>query len=172
MSRQRPVRIDPADVQRAYDGSDAALTRRVLRALEAAGPEGVLAALLFRAQKASTRAKCYRGSIGHGGPRYRDLAYARKGEALDKLCRHLLAQCPSLRWGWGYDPEQPYADWVLYVDLPGYGQVSFHSPDPGVGPDYPGEWDGSGQSEGRILDFCEAVLTRRSQAGPLVDPAA
>ena len=47
-------------------------------------------------------------------------------------------------WSCGGDgvyrrPRPPM--WVLYLDLP-TGQVSFHAPARGPGPDYPGEWDG------------------------------
>jgi hypothetical protein len=43
----------------AYEGSDAVLTRRTLRDLEGKGHHGRIAAALFRAQKASSRAKRY-----------------------------------------------------------------------------------------------------------------
>lgn len=153
--------IAPADVDAAFYGSDAALTRRVLHAVEEAGEAGWLGACLFRAQKSSTRAKCYRGGLGRRGPRYRDLAYTRKEEAITLLCDEL--QTSTHPWGWARDPGQPFAPWVLYIDLPD-GQVSFHALERGRGPDYPEEWDQSHASEQRILAFCRRALA--SDAAP------
>ncbi len=53
---RRPIRP-------AYYGADAAFTRKVLKQLEQLGYEGQVAALLFRIQKASSRAKRYRGDF-------------------------------------------------------------------------------------------------------------
>ena len=52
--------------------------------------------------------------------------------------------------------------WVVYIDIP-QGQVSFHSPDRYIGPDYMGEWDGSHMSEERILSYCDRVLSSTSE---------
>ena len=48
------------------------------------------------------------------------------------------------------------ASWVLYVELPA-GQVSFHSPTRGTGPDYTRDWDQQHASEERIIAFACAV---------------
>lgn len=151
------------EAEAAYTGSDAVKTRRFCARLEAAGAAGRIAAHLFRAQKASERAKCYRGGVSGVGS-YRDLAYARKGEALKKLCHALELDAASLSvtWGWKLDPGvtfQGKPSWVLYVDLPRFHQVSFHSPERFDGPDYRGEWDGEkNRSAWRILAFSGAVL--------------
>ena len=136
-----------------YEGSDGALTRRFLSELLKRGPAGLVAALLFRAQKSSRRAKCY------GRTSYRSLAYDRKGESLKELTAALAEHGASLgiRFGWGRD-EGSFNPWVLYVELPGIGQVSFHSPDRFDGPDYPVEWDGARASEERIIIFCQKVF--------------
>jgi len=63
----------------------------------------------------------------------------------------------ALKWGWG-ENELAFVPFVLYADLP-TGQVSFHSYERFSGPAYDGSWDGSHQSETRILDWCEAILT-------------
>ena len=137
-------------IQAAYKGSSGSQTRRVLRNLEAIGLMGDIAAELFRTQKASSRAKKYRGD-------YVDYAYERKGEHLKRLC-DLLARQGDLTWGWGTDqnaPESGATD-VLYVDLPN-GQASFHSFDRHTGPDYIGEWDGKSESEANIICFAERL---------------
>ncbi len=142
-----------------YEGSNGAETRSYCCSLEKTGQLGKIAAQLFRTQKASARAKVYRGGIrtkSHDKISYSDLAYMRKGECMSKLCELLDATPCSLRWGWGRDAKQKFASHVLYVDLP-QGQVSFHSLERYCGPDYPDSWDGEHQSEERILRFCDQV---------------
>lgn len=131
-----------------FAGSDAIATRRYLAEL-AECRLGAVAAALFRVQKASSRAKQYRG-------RCRGYSYDRKNEQLHELVAALQRQA-RLRWGWQRDPAMRFYPWVLYVDLPD-GQVSFHSGDRLEGPAYPGEWDGAaGTSPDRICAFCDRV---------------
>lgn len=69
--------------------------------------------------------------------------------------------------GWSHglrqDPAAP--DWpVLYVDIPGHGQVSWHLPRAevlGHWPAYPGTWDGSDLAEKR-----RRLAAYLSQTGP------
>lgn len=72
-----------------------------------------------------------------------------------------VAPAETVRWGWATDESVQFgesASWLLYVDLP-HGQVSFHSPTRGRGPDYPGQWDGQRNvGELRVLRFVEVVL--------------
>jgi hypothetical protein len=96
---------------------------------------GLVAMELFRIQKASSRAKVYRG----GG--FRGKAYDKKQWAMGNLC-NALAELGALQWGWKIDRAAEFHKWVLYVDLPN-GQVSFHSGERGEGPDYAGDWDGA-----------------------------
>lgn len=143
-----------------YEGSNGAATRVFLTRVGRIGPRGRLAAALFRAQKASERAKRYRGSVRINGQRanYRELAYQRKGNALAVVCDVLCAlNGDEIRWGWGRDEVQLECPWVLYVELP-TGQVSFHSPHRYAGPEYTSPWDGvRGVSPERILAFCDQV---------------
>ncbi len=152
-----------------FEGSDATATKRLMAALESHGDAGRVAAMLFRAQKASTRAKRYRGGTVNAFGReqsYRDLAYSRKGWAIGELCRVLSASWPTGKWGWGLDPAQAQNPDVVYVDLP-TGQVSFHCNGRLDGPDYPGQWDGrKGLSTDRILEFCEMVLGQQTLLPP------
>jgi hypothetical protein len=147
-----------------YNGSDGAVTRGYYADLESHGISGVIAMNLFRAQKASARAKVYRGGVAGKGS-YRGMAYDKKQWAMDLLCSVLRDRGAELgiAYGWKRDPhvlfgQQP--SWVLYVDLPrGLGQVSFHSPSRGEGPEYSGEWDGEkGMSEPRIVQYCDSVM--------------
>jgi hypothetical protein len=146
-----------------YDGSDGDATMALYADLAQFGALGNIAINLFRAQKNSSRAKVYRGRG------YRDAAYDRKQWAMDNLVTSLFASAPdlSMRWGWGTDPTQSVHNAVLYVDLP-TGQVSFHTGLRGIGPDYPGEWDGRvGQSPDRIIRFVVRVLA----SGEVADAA-
>lgn len=146
--------MTPDDIYRVFLGSDAAKTRALYDEMEAIGAAGRIAVELMRAQKASTRAKQYRGS------RFRAAAYERKGWALEGLCDVLRdhADAYAIVWGWGVDEAQPYHRHVLYVAL-STGQVSFHAPERGHGPDFLGAWDGvRNVSTDRILRFARRVF--------------
>jgi hypothetical protein len=154
---------DLADVYRIYQGSDGDATRRRYDELRQQGPAGALAVELFRAQKASERAKVYRGSV-RGQGSYRGMAYDRKQWALDNLCQALTESNGLYQWGWGIDEKQEAHKHVLYVDLP-TGQVSFHTGQRGEGPDYGKPWDGMpGQRPDRICRFVARILTIEAAA--------
>lgn len=146
-----------------YQGSDGSATKALYSELERRGLVGMLALNLFRAQKASSRAKIYRGGV-RGQGSYKAMAYERKQWSLDNLVSLLDRHSEALkvRWGWRIDYQvllgsSPAA--VLYIELPDTGrQVSFHSPRRGKGPEYPGDWDGERASAERIIGFCSRVL--------------
>lgn len=142
-----------------YAGSNGDATKALYRRLEGLGPVGVVAMNLFRAQKASTRAKEYRGGV-RGQGSFKSMAYEKKnwslGNLTDMLTRH--GDRLGLRWGWQADTATHGFEWVLYVDTP-CGQVSFHSATRLKGPDYPYAWDGAvNASVGRIIRWCEQLL--------------
>mgnify|MGYP000904874013 CR=1 FL=1 len=138
-----------------YLGSNGDRTRALYKRVEALGPAGELAVNLFRAHKASSRAKVYRG----GG--YKDAAYDTKQWSLNNAVELLLKRDLGIGFGWKEDPERPYHRWVIYIELP-TGQVSFHTAARGLGPDYPREWDGvREQGATRICHFLAEIL-----AGP------
>jgi hypothetical protein len=160
-----PVSGGFAEAAEAYRGSDGDATHALYARLGQHGPAGVVAVNLFRAQKASERAKVYRGGA-RGRGSFRAMAYDRKGWAIGNLCTTLATHAGALGivWGWGFDPDQPVHRLVLYVDLPS-GQVSFHAAERGPGPDYPASWDGVPAISpqriltwiGRLLDGAEAA---------------
>jgi hypothetical protein len=154
---------DLADVYRIYRGSDGEATKALYAELQQHGVIGALAVELFRAQKASERAKVYRGGV-RGRGSYRGMAYDRKQWAMDNLCKALAQSCSLLQWGWGLDEKQEFHRHVLYVDLP-TGQVSFHTSQRGVGPDYGKPWDGAPcQSPERIIHWVAEVLAPQEAA--------
>lgn len=73
-----------------------------------------------------------------------DEAYFDRNQAVQAFARLALAQ--GWRAGLRTDPAEP--DWpILYVDIPGQGQVSWHLPKAevtGDWPAYPAEWDETG----------------------------
>lgn len=141
----------------AYRGSSGQVTQALFKELEAYGADGALAIDLYRAQKASERAKVYRGGE-RGRGSYKGMAYDKKQWAMDNLCRH-LRENGRYTWGWGVDDKQEYHRHVLYIDLP-TGQVSFHNAHRGEGPEYEKPWDGMpGQSPDRICKFIAGVLS-------------
>jgi hypothetical protein len=155
-----PLTPELARVARCYNGSDADATRALYADLMSNGGwPGHVAVNLLRAQKTSARAKLYRGGNGKG--RYSAQAYETKNWSMEQLCKVLVAHGAELGivWGWQADPEQEYHSMVLYVEMHGFGQASFHTKDRGEGPDYPNKWDGvRGQTAERILRFAAAVL--------------
>ena len=149
------------DVRRIYEGSDGEATKELYRQLEQLGDAGAVAVNLFRGQKASARAKVYRGGNGRGS--YRHQSYDKKNWSLKNLCNALeCCACKlNIEWGWKIDPAQEYHNWVLYVDLP-TGQVSFHAESRLCDKDYDGEWDGkTGVSAQRIILWVRQLLLQR-----------
>lgn len=147
-------------VAEIIDGSDAAATKALYRALDALGSLGQVAHHLLAAQKNSSRAKLYRS--------YSDLYYGTKGAQLEQLVRE-LPKTP-LVWGWGED-HGGHLPWVLYVDLP-TGQVSFHAERRGDGPTYLGAWDGKvGASQPRIVAWAQSLIPTWSYDRPVADNA-
>lgn len=152
-----------SDLLAIYEGSNGEATKALYAELEPIGPIGLIATNLFRAHKASARAKVYRGGE-RGRGSYRSMAYDRKEWSLGNLQDVLTRYGTELgiAWGWKEDPAQEFHRWVLYVDLP-TGQVSFHTAHQGSGPDYSGAWDGvRDQGPTRICMFIARVLERRA----------
>lgn len=132
------------------------VTKAYYDRLNKTGPRGELAVALFRAQKRSDAAKSYRGK------RFRRAAYDVKSWSMDQIGKILESHALALgvTWGWKEDPLIRFGDrpsHVLYVDLPEFGQVSFHSPYRGKGPEYQGNWDGQHRSQERIMRFCDSI---------------
>lgn len=150
------------NVLEIYAGSNGDATKALYDELVKLGSVGVVAVNIFRAQKASERAKVYRG--GNKGGRYRDQAYEKKEWSIGNLVLALLTEAETVKfmWGWGLDAKQAVHKHVLYIDLP-TGQVSFHTTARGVGPDYPGQWDGvPGQSAGRVVTWVARLMEGKS----------
>ena len=148
-----------------YAGSNGEITKQYYEHLNALGPIGIVAMNLFRAHKASSRAKVYRGGI-RGQGSFKRMAYDKKQWSLQQLCDILKVHAHELGivWGWKEDPETVFGEqssWVLYCELP-TGQVSFHNPSRGDGPDYQGEWDNLHASQQRILEFCDIILQEKA----------
>lgn len=153
------------NAQAAYEATDYSETRSYLRALANAGRLGRIAAALFAAMRASTDAKTER-RLAKGDPlaeiTVSRAGYARKRLAMQKVCELLAHNAAGLAWGWGNDRRQADCPFVLFVDLP-QGQVSFHTPEKLMGPEYAGRWDRACQNRERVLAFCDALLPSNGQ---------
>lgn len=163
------MRIPSApSVAEIYAGSDGLATKDLYAKLEALGPMGVIAVNIFRACKASERAKRYRGGNSHG--RFKAQAYEKKNWSLRQLCDALAKS--DLIWGWKEDPTQEFHKWMLYINLP-TGQVSFHAASQLTPERYYGEWDGAHASAKRIIAFADGVLNGGTfeRIGPAESPA-
>lgn len=146
-------RFTVADIEAVYKGSNGEATKAFYAQIETKGGVGILAVNLFRACKASERAKLYRGRA-RGRGSYRSMAYEKKEWSIGNLCEALTEDAVGISWGWGVDQalrdrDDPHHH-VLYIDLP-TGQVSFHTGSRLAGPDYAKGWDGvRGASAERI----------------------
>lgn len=141
------------NVQAIYNGSDGDATKALYADLEKHGPAGLVALNLFRACKCSSRAKGY-------SRRYKGEAYGRKQWSMRNLCDILgqHGEALGISWGWMEDPDQPFHNQVLYIDIP-TGQVSFHTDVRGKGPDYYRSWDGvRDAAHVRICQWVQAIL--------------
>lgn len=157
-----------ADVVAIFQGSSGEATKSLYEQLVKRGRDGgVIAMNLFRAHKTSTRAKVYTGRA-NTGERFRDKAYATKQWSIDQLAAALVKNAAyyHIRWGWNIDANMaaigdPH-EHVLYVDIPGVGQVSFHTDRRGVGPEYEHGWDGiRGMGGKRVCELAVRVLDGR-----------
>lgn len=154
------------EIMQVYEGSNGDATKALYERLQKDhGPLGFVAMNLFRAQKASARAKMYRGT-------FKGVAYDKKSWSLGLLCDALVKHGAEigLQWGWGIDPElQKRGDphhHVLYLDLP-TGQVSYHNGSRKAGTDYPGKWDGvRGASPDRVCRWIGTILNHQKKARP------
>ena len=147
------------EILRTYEGSNGDATLALYMDLKRHGAAGWIAVNVFRAMKASERAKVYRGGE-RGKGSYKRMAYERKQWAIDNLVKALGEHAADLGigWGWARDTATVGYEWVLYIELP-TGQVSFHNPARGAGPDFEARWDGITKAgPPRIARWCEQVL--------------
>lgn len=159
---------DPAHVLAVFNGSNSDHTKALYIELMALGAPGVVALNLFRACKASERAKDYRGR------KFKVAAYEKKQWSMGLLCEALQAQpVDGISFGWGIDERMRAADaphfHVLYVDT-WCGQISFHTDVRGTGPAYTGQWDGvKDVSAKRACELVAQVLQGARLVRPLVE---
>lgn len=145
-----------------YYGNAGDITKSYYQLLERYGAMGFVAMNLFRACKASERAKKYRGGNAKGS--YRSMAYQKKSWSLGQLVQSLQANDVRLgiTWGWGVDLKAVGFENVLYIDIP-TGQVSFHSDVRGAGPAYTKPWDNRKPSAERIINWCDQITSNPPQ---------
>jgi hypothetical protein len=144
---------EPLKARKVYDGSNGGRTRSFCCALGKIGQLGMIAAELFRVQKASARAKVYSGGITgrYGNVSYQTLAYKRKGRCLSVLCKLLQADACGLTWGCSrWDRDRAIGHFLPAVRQGESGQQRTGPPQRdhhGTGPDRHRKSVGTGQND-------------------------
>lgn len=160
----------------AFCTSDAPASRRLCKELDAMGPMGQLASLLFKAEKAHKQAKSYSGRAPVSGRPYRGYSYDRMREMLAKAIRLLDAHAKAMgvTWGWSRNDAPGKPLWVLCIDLP-TGQVTYRIQERHLEADCELESEHELLNSSRITKFCAGVLKgtwmvmedeARDQSGP------
>lgn len=142
------------EIMQVYTGSNGDATKALYARLQKDHDIiGFVAMNVFRACKASERAKLYRGP-------FKGTAYDKKEWSIGLLCEALEKHGAVLdiAWGWARDERAIGFEDVIYIDLP-TGQVSFHNAGRKRGPDYAGKWDGAkGEAPGRICRWINQIM--------------
>ena len=103
-------------------------------------------------EDATLTAKRYFGG-DCGGYTYSDINYFKKGENIEAL----IGICQSQEWVFGVQPsEAGQTTHIVYFDIPGVGQLSWHYTPTEPLPVYPGQWDGM---VGSTLPKLEAAIS-------------
>lgn len=112
-------------------------------------------------EDANLTAKRYFGG-DCGGYSYAQINYLKKGEHI----KTLIWISGSQGWAFGVQPCSTFGTThIIYFDIPGVGQLSWHySPDAPL-PDYPGEWDGLEGSSLPKLEAAVSILLKRTLDG-------
>lgn len=172
-TRRGQAELAEARRSRQQAAKRAASTRRTRSILDST-PYGRLLRALDRAQGANERAKARSANgihfHGYSGGRFRRANYrsSRAARARDYAAKEQaigeatgLASAGGVKFGWARSDDAG-VPWVVYFEIP-TGQVSFHSPTRGVGPDYDSEWDGAPDMTRMRLDAAiQAVLNPES----------
>jgi len=88
-----------------------------------------------------------------GGYSYAEIAYMKKSENIETL----IGICQSQGWVAGVQPfDTIQTTHIIYFDIPGVGQLSWHYSPKGPLPDYLGQWDGQ---EGSALPKLEVAVS-------------
>ncbi len=136
-----------------FHQSDGSVTTAFYKSLQKRGTVGRISLLLFRAEKAATRAE-------HSTDDYRRLALETKNKSLKSLVAILMEHGGALgiNWGWRSASGAFFNAMALYIDIPNQGQCRFLAPQRYAGPSYAGTPESKDLSMERITAFCDAVL--------------
>jgi hypothetical protein len=102
-------------------------------------------------EDANLTAKRYFGG-DCGGYTYAEIHYLRKSENIEAL----IEISKSHGWTFGVKPSEVYTTHIIYFDIPGVGQLSWHYSPQKPLPAYSGQWDGM---EGSTLPKLEAAIS-------------
>ena len=154
MSRKREQKIQGLVQARVeFAGIGTRKVKLALNKLAIADPYAHALRVALEIENVSLTAARYFGG-DCGGQTYAEIAYLKKGENIEVL----IGIFESQGWVFGVLPSDvnQTAD-IIYFDIPGVGQLSWHYSPPEPLPVYPGEWDGKENSTLPKLD--QAIRT-------------
>ena len=157
-------------VDHAFCISDAPASRRLCKELDAMGPIGQLASLLFKAEKAYGQMKSYQGTAPVSGRPYRGYSQDRLKEMLSKAVILLGAHALSMgiSWGWKANNKPNEPPWLLCINLP-TGQVIYRLPYRSNGPDCESLSATGSRNSDYIAKYCVGLLDGRWTATDKVE---
>jgi len=88
-------------------------------------------------EDANLTAKRYFGG-DCGGYTYAEINYMKKAEGIEEL----IEVARTEGWVFGLQPSEQYTTHIIYFEIPGVGQVSWHYSPQEPLPVYAGQWDG------------------------------
>ena len=107
--------------------------------------------IALEAEDQNVTAKRYFGG-DIGGMTYAQVSYARKSENIERLI--VIAREQGWKFGVQFS-DVPSTSHIIYFEIPGVGQISWHYSPPRPLPDYDGQWD---QEVNSTLPKLEAAI--------------
>jgi len=139
MSRKTKQQVDGLVKARAeFAGMGTRKAKLALNKLAKTDPYAHALRTALEIEDVNLTAKRYFGG-DCGGYSYAEIAYLKKGENIETL----IGICQSQGWVFGVLPSDvSQTTHIIYFDIPGVGQLSWHYSPKGPLPDYLGQWDG------------------------------
>lgn len=160
MSRKTKQRVNSLVQARAeFAGIGTRKAKLALNKLAKTDPYAHALRVALEIEDADLTAKRYAGG-DCGGYTYAEIQHLKKGENIEAL----IGICKSQVWEFGVQPSGVFSPThILYFDIPGVGQLSWHYSPKEPLPVYTGQWDGQEESTLRKLEVAvSAVLAAES----------
>jgi hypothetical protein len=154
MSRKRQHQVNALVQARAdFAGIGTRKTKLALNKLGKTDPYAYALRVALEIEDVNLTAARYFGG-NCGGYTYAEIAYMKKGEKIETL----IGICESQGWVFGVLPSDvSQTTHIIYFDIPGVGQLSWHYSPERMLPVYSGKWDGK---EGSTVPKLEVAVVR------------